>query len=66
MRTSRDPARSSIGAVAGIDGIASTTRDLMAVSPEVVRRIDVRKDGGEWFFGFRAANGVILVTTRPE
>jgi hypothetical protein len=47
-----------------IDGKSSTTRDLLALSPEVVRRIDVRKDGGEGFYGFRAANGVILVTTR--
>ena len=50
-----------------IDGMASTTRDLLALSPEVVHRIDVRKDGGAGIYGFRAANGVILVTTRrPE
>jgi TonB-dependent SusC/RagA subfamily outer membrane receptor len=47
-----------------IDGMASTTRDLLALSPEVVGRIDVRKDGGAGIYGFRAANGVILVTTR--
>lgn len=47
-----------------IDGAAVSVADLLALPPEVVQRIDVRKDGGAAVYGFRGAHGVIEVSTR--
>lgn len=47
-----------------IDGAPASARDLLALSPDMVARIDVRKDGGAAVYGFRGANGVLEVTTR--
>lgn len=47
-----------------IDGMTSSARDLLALSPEVVARIDVLKDAAASVYGMRGANGVILVTTK--
>lgn len=47
-----------------IDGGPASVADLLALPPEVVQRIDVRKDGGGAVYGFRGAHGVIEVTTR--
>lgn len=47
-----------------IDGANAAVADLLALSPESVQRLDVRKDGGAAVYGFRGANGVIEVTTR--
>ena len=47
-----------------IDGAGASVADLLALSPEAVQRLDVRKDGGAAVYGFRGAHGVIEVTTR--
>jgi TonB-dependent starch-binding outer membrane protein SusC len=57
-------ASGSAGPHVVIDGTASSARDLLGLSPEVVSRIDVLKDASAAVYGLRGANGVILVTTR--
>jgi TonB-dependent SusC/RagA subfamily outer membrane receptor len=47
-----------------IDGAAASARDLLAMVPGMVSRIDVLKDASAAVYGFRGANGVILVTTK--
>lgn len=47
-----------------IDGVNATTVDLLALDPQVVERIDVLKDAAAAVYGFRGANGVILVRTK--
>ena len=47
-----------------IDGAPASAADLLALPPETVQRIDVRKDGGAAVYGFRGGSGVIEVTLR--
>ena len=47
-----------------IDGAPYTVRDLLAMDPGVVERVDVLKDAGAAVYGLRGANGVILITTK--
>ena len=49
-----------------VDGIQLTTRGLLAMNPTDVHRIQVLKDGSAAIYGMRAANGVVVVTTRRE
>ena len=47
-----------------IDGVDSSPRALMSLSPRDVDRVEVLKDGSAALFGVRGANGVLLITTR--
>ena len=47
-----------------IDGAARTTGDLGSINPKDVVKIEVMKDATAGFYGLRAANGVIVITTR--
>jgi TonB-dependent SusC/RagA subfamily outer membrane receptor len=47
-----------------IDGVQSSGVGLAGVNPEDVERVEVIKDGAAAFYGFRGANGVLIVTTR--
>lgn len=47
-----------------IDGTTASTRDLFAMDPSAVSRIDVLKDAAAAVYGFRGASGVVLVTTK--
>ena len=47
-----------------VDGIPYSTEGLNAISPSDIESIHVLKDAAAAIYGVRAANGVILVTTR--
>ena len=47
-----------------IDGITAGTSGFSNLSPEDIESISVLKDGAAAIYGARAANGVILVTTK--
>lgn len=47
-----------------IDGIQSSSRGLLAMSPDNVQRIEVLKGASAAIYGVRGGNGVLVVTTR--
>ena len=47
-----------------VDGVPYSTEGLNAISPSDIESIHVLKDAAAAIYGVRAANGVILVTTR--
>lgn len=47
-----------------VDGFQSDGRQLMAISPSDVEKIEVLKGPAAASYGVRGANGVLLVTTR--
>ena len=47
-----------------VDGIEISSRGLLTLDPSDVQRIQVLKDGSAAIYGMRAANGVLVVTTR--
>lgn len=47
-----------------IDGVPSTARHLLRMTPDVIARIDVLKDAAASVYGLRGANGVIVVATK--
>lgn len=49
-----------------IDGVQNTSRGLLTMNPDDVERIQVLKDGSAAIYGMRAANGVLVVTTRRD
>lgn len=49
-----------------IDGIQNTSIGLLSMNPDDVERIQVLKDGSAAIYGMRAANGVVVVTTRRD
>ena len=48
-----------------IDGVPRGTDILSSLNPEDIETLTVLKDGSAAIYGARAANGVILVTTKP-
>lgn len=47
-----------------IDGIQSSSRGFLAMNPDDIQRIEVLKAASAAIYGVRAANGVLVVTTR--
>ena len=47
-----------------VDGIIYDSEGLNALSPSDIESIDILKDGTAGIYGVRAANGVIIVTTK--
>ena len=56
--------RANTEALIIIDGVQNTSRGLLSMNPADVQRIQVLKDGSAAIYGMRAANGVLVVTTR--
>ncbi|MBS0028518.1 TonB-dependent receptor [Chitinophaga sp. 2R12] len=56
---------SSPGPMIIVDGIPSTTNDMSAINPNDIESMSVLKDAASAsIYGSRAANGVILITTK--
>lgn len=55
---------SSTEALIIVDGVQNTSHGLLGMDPTSVERIQVLKDGSAAIYGMRAANGVVVVTTR--
>jgi TonB-dependent SusC/RagA subfamily outer membrane receptor len=49
-----------------VDGLESTASALLSMNPKDVARVEVLKDGSAAIYGMRAANGVLLITTRRD
>src|SRR5690606_10459564 len=47
-----------------IDGVPRTTADFQRLNPNDIEDVSVLKDASAAIYGVRAANGVILVTTK--
>lgn len=47
-----------------IDGIISSSTDLLNISVHDIKSIDVLKDGSASIYGSRGANGVVIITTK--
>jgi len=56
--------RGSNEALIMIDGIVNSSRELSAINPRDVERVEVVKDGAAAIYGVRGANGALLITTR--
>ncbi len=48
-----------------VDGVPRGTGALSTINPQDIESITVLKDGSAAIYGARAANGVLLVTTKP-
>jgi len=49
-----------------VDGLEITASALFSMNPKDVARVEVLKDGSAAIYGMRAANGVLLITTRRD
>jgi TonB-dependent SusC/RagA subfamily outer membrane receptor len=58
--------RGSNEALILIDGVENSGRALSVINPADVERVQVMKDGAAAIYGIRAANGVLLITTRRQ
>jgi TonB-dependent SusC/RagA subfamily outer membrane receptor len=54
------------GALYVIDGVPVSTGGSIGLNPRDVQRIEVVRDGGTALYGFRGANGVIVITTKTQ
>src|SRR5690606_30236699 len=50
-----------------LDGVpVAQTSGTVGVNPRDVRRIEVMRDGSVALYGFRGANGVVIITTKQQ
>lgn len=47
-----------------IDGIITNSNDLLNISPQDIKSINILKDGSSSVYGSRGANGVVLIETK--
>jgi TonB-dependent SusC/RagA subfamily outer membrane receptor len=55
---------SSNAALIVVDGMAVDQSYLTSLQPNIVKSIDILKDGGAAIYGSRGANGVVIIQTR--
>lgn len=56
--------KGSSAALIVIDGIDSSMSQLTALSPRIVKSVDILKGGAAAIYGARGGNGVIIITTK--